>query len=318
MTRPTRWEKRGLLFDPAGKRPAWMASHAAVPFARRLYGSVYQVFFSTRDSLGRSLVACATLDIDKPGEILELSERPLLGPGELGEFDDSGAMLSWICPTADDRSNWYYIGWNLGRTVPFRNSIGLAIEDAQGVKRAFRGPIVDRTRDEPHFVASCCVLREGRSWRMYYLACDRWSEHDGQPRHHYHIRYAESDNGIDWRRTGRVAIDYKDAGEYAISRPSVLHAPDQGYRMWYSHRGASYRIGYAESDDGTDWRRMDEQVGIDVSTHGWDGDMICYPHVVTHDDRELMFYNGNGYGLTGFGLAQRAIVAPVHLAGKAT
>jgi hypothetical protein len=303
-----RWVKRGLLLDATGKRPYWMASHAAVPFARRLEGSLYELFFSSRDERGRSATGRATIDIDRPGEILDLTDKPLLGPGNLGEFDDSGAMLSWICDDGAGHALWYYIGWNLGKTVPFRNSIGLAIEDDTGVKRAYAGPILDRTRDEPHFVASCCVLREPGLWRMYYLACDRWSEESGQVRHHYHIRYADSADGIEWRRTGKVAIDFNGPAEYAISRPSVLPRPAGGYRMWYSHRGASYRIGYAESENGVDWQRLDDRAGIDVSPEGWDSEMICYPHVVMHDDRELMFYNGNGFGLTGIGLAERAAV----------
>jgi hypothetical protein len=31
--------------------------------------------------------------------------------------------------------------------------------------------------------------------------------------------------------------------------------------------------------------------------------MICYPCVVEVDGRTLMFYNGNGFGQTGFGYA---------------
>ncbi|SDW04998.1 hypothetical protein SAMN05421783_101221 [Thiocapsa roseopersicina] len=77
--------------------------------------------------------------------------------------------------------------------------------------------------------------------------------------------------------------------------------------MWYSFRGQSnvetYRMGYAESDDGLMWKRLDSEVGIDVSDTGWDSEMICYPRVFRHRDSLYMLYNGNGYGKTGFGLA---------------
>ena len=73
--------------------------------------------------------------------------------------------------------------------------------------------------------------------------------------------------------------------------------------MWYSYRGASYRIGYAESHDGRQWRRLDTRVGIDVSLAGWDSEMIEYPFVFDHKELRYMLYNGNGYGKTGFGLA---------------
>ncbi|MDR3088446.1 MAG: hypothetical protein LBU39_01340 [Desulfobulbaceae bacterium] len=99
-----------------------------------------------------------------------------------------------------------------------------------------------------------------------------------------------------------VAIDFAHDGEHAIARPSVLRDPD-GWKMWYSFRGETYRIGYAESPDGLVWTRLDEQAGIDVSATGWDTEMIEYPFVFDHAGRRYMLYNGNGYGKTGFGLA---------------
>jgi hypothetical protein len=87
-----------------------------------------------------------------------------------------------------------------------------------------------------------------------------------------------------------------------MSRPCVIK--EQGlYKMWYSYRGDSYRIGYAESTDAKAWIRKDEAVGIDVSREGLDSEMICYPYVFDHQGKRYMFYNGNAYGRTGFGLA---------------
>ena len=73
--------------------------------------------------------------------------------------------------------------------------------------------------------------------------------------------------------------------------------------MWFSCRGRTYRIGYAESADGRSWLRADERAGIGVSESGWDSESIEYPHVFDHGGRRYMLYNGNGYGKTGFGLA---------------
>ena len=73
--------------------------------------------------------------------------------------------------------------------------------------------------------------------------------------------------------------------------------------MWYSHRGETYRIGYAESEDGLAWQRKDEEAGPDVSGAGWDSEMVEYPFVFDHEGERYMLYNGNGYGKTGVGLA---------------
>jgi hypothetical protein len=82
----------------------------------------------------------------------------------------------------------------------------------------------------------------------------------------------------------------------------VVRDPDM-YRMWYCYRGDRYRIGYAESPDGLVWQRKDEQAGIDVSSEGWDSEMLAYPHVFDHEGQRYMLYNGNDYGKTGIGLA---------------
>jgi len=83
-----------------------------------------------------------------------------------------------------------------------------------------------------------------------------------------------------------------------------LHVKDDGlYKMWYSHRGQSYRIGYAESANGIEWERKDAHSGIDVSESGWDSEMIEYPYVFENEGTHYMLYNGDGYGRTGIGLA---------------
>lgn len=301
MSDNMKWRKLGLVYCPSGEL-AWMQSHAAVPIAESLGNGLFKIYFSTRDRLNRSFTSYVVIDIRQPTKILEIASEPVLVPGELGEFDDSGAMATWLAQSGDKRF-LYYIGWNLGVTVPFRNSIGLAVNDNSGkFIRYSNGPIVDRSISEPHFCASCCVLPCGDVWRMWYLSCTGWQIRNGKPEHRYHIKYAESNDGIYWNRNGLVAIDYSNEAENAISRPSVIH-DNHIWRMWYSFRGKSYRIGYAESDDGKQWKRLDHLAGIDVSTTGWDSEMIEYPYVFDYDGQRHMLYNGNGYGQTGFGIA---------------
>jgi hypothetical protein len=296
-----KWTKLGLVFCPSGETD-WMQSHASVPIAERLGGDRFKIYFSSRDKFNRSFTGYVVLDINHPNQILELSAAPILVPGELGEFDDSGAMATWLANRGEDQY-LYYVGWNLGVTVPIRNSIGLAIsKSGDHFKRYSNGPLLDRFVNEPHFCASCCVLPGDDVWRMWYLSCTGWQMRDGTPQHRYHIKYAESFDGINWQRNGLIAIDYLGTHEHAISRPSVVQDADC-WKMWYSFRGASYRIGYAESQDAQTWNRLDASAGIDVSPTGWDSQMIEYPFIFDHADQRYMLYNGNGYGKTGFGLA---------------
>jgi predicted GH43/DUF377 family glycosyl hydrolase len=298
------WEKLGQVFVPVGD-VSWMRTHAAVPIAEHLGLNLYRIYFSSRSEKNVSYTAYIDLNIDKPLNILTVSQKPVLAPGDLGTFDDSGAMATWL--VKHQGVNYlYYIGWNLGQTVPFRNSVGLAVSEGAEYRRLYQGPILDRTKSEPHFCASCCVLYDESGWHMWYLSCTEWRrDANGKPEHRYHIKYALSDNGIDWARDGAIAIDYSSDNEVAISRPSVIKHRGH-WHMWYSFRlsGGHYRIGYAISENGIDWERKDASSGIDVSASGWDSEMIEYPYVFKHKDELYMLYNGNDFGASGFGIAR--------------
>jgi hypothetical protein len=297
-----RWKKLGRIFV-ADRHADWMMSHASVPFAERMDDDRFRIYFGARDRLGRSHTASLVIDIREPLRPLDISSRPVLSPGDPGSFDDSGAVPSWIVRHGNRRL-FYYVGWNLGVTVPFRNAIGLAVQTGGGDAsfEKIAGPILDRSPHDPCFTASSCVLVDGSLWRMWYLSCLRWNTTPEGLKHVYHIKMAESDDGIHWRREGRVAIDFIRQDEYALSRPCVVKDSDR-YRMWYSYRGRTYRIGYAESSDGMNWERMDQRGGIGVSPEGWDSEMVEYPFVFDHRGTRYLLYNGNDYGRTGFGIA---------------
>jgi hypothetical protein len=293
------WKKLGCIFT-VDKKSTWMHSHAAVPFAQQISGDLYRVYFSARDAESRSRTGYFEIDLKALKDVLKVSDSPVLDIGKTGQFDDSGAMLSWITPSKSAQ-HYYYIGWNRGLNVPFRNSIGLAIQKGDSLEK-LAGPVVDRSPVDPCFTASSCVLNEGSEWKMWYLSCIEWEKTSTGFRHLYHIKYATSSDGIQWSRNPEPCIDFADDGEYAISRPSVLKKAGI-YHMWYSYRGDFYKIGYATSKDGVNWTRKDDHAGISVSERGWDSQMIEYPHVFEHDGKFYMLYNGNGYGETGIGLA---------------
>lgn len=297
------WRKLGWIFSADGREP-WLTSHAMIPTVERFFGSVVRIHFSPRDHQNRSNVGWLDVDLQNPTKVLRVSRQPVLSHGELGGFDDSGALASWFIEH-DGRTFMYYIGYNIGATVQFRNYIGLAVSCDRGAAyvKQFRAGIIDRTHVDPLLAVTPCVLKEGDLWRMWYTSGVRWEAVEGaRPRHYYHIKYAESDNGIDWVRTGRVCIDFGAPSEYAIARPSVLKV-DNSYHMWFCCRGEKYRLGYARSADGLNWSRDDSLAGLTVSASGWDSEMIAYPFVFEHGGRIYMLYNGNGYGAAGFGIA---------------
>ena len=311
------WEKRGLVFSADGRYP-WMKSHAQLPVADHISEAVVRIYFGTRDEFNRTVTTFCEVAAEDPRKVLYVHDRPVLGLGELGCFDDSGAMPAWIV-NHQGMKYLFYTGWNLAASVPYRKAIGLAVsrDGGQTFSRLFNGPILDRTHDEPYCSATPCVLIEGTHWRMWYLSCVRWEVHEGRADPSYHIKYAESTDGVHWNRTGRVALDVRAPEEGALGRPCVLQDIRGLYRMWYSYRGEtgfrtdrrqSYRIGYAESEDGLAWTRMGELAGIGLSPAGWDSDMVAYPYVITtRAGSASLFYNGNGFGRSGFGYAAQTM-----------
>jgi hypothetical protein len=257
----------------------------------------FWLYYSPRDASGRAHVARALIVATRRGlSVGQYDDDPVLVPGRLGAFDESGVTVSCVV-----ENRLYYTGWTLGRTVPFFFYVGVA-ESADGCRtfaRVSEAPLLERNAVDPFLTASPCVVRDGERWLMYYVSCLEWEAGEGEPRHRYHVRIAESDDGLTWRREGRVALDF-EPGEYAIARPCVRVEYGR-FRMWTCARGSAYRLVCAESPDGLDWTRV--SAGLDVSAEGWDSEMVAYPWVLDAAGSRYALYNGNGYGRTGIGYA---------------
>lgn len=305
-----RWIKKGIIFNIGENfKFDWAVTHAQIPVVDFVDGDRLRIYFGTRDQNSRTSTTYIEVDANDPSKILYTHDKPVLSPGSLGAFDDSGAMPSCIADHEGVKYH-YYIGWNVGTTVRYRNAIGLAISESDGkvLRRLYEGPVMDRTHIEPHFVVTPFVMVENGLWKMWYCGCTEWHIENGITEPRYQIKYAESLDGIIWKRENLACIPYKDDKE-ANARPIVIK--ENGvYRMWYCYRSiagyrttkdGSYKIGYAESRDGKKWIRMDEEVGIERSVEGWDSEMMAYPYVYEYKKRKYMLYNGNGFGKTGFG-----------------
>ena len=293
------WQRLGFVYRPDGSK-VWARSHAALPLPLQIEPDVYRIFFSTRDALNRSSVGWADVDLSSTPRVLREASEPVLTPGEDGTFDDNGISIGSLIRT-DDGVRLYYMGWNLGVRAAWRNAIGLA--QARTALNAFepysQGPILDRSPEDPYTLTYPCVIqRSSHDWLMWYGS--NVTPNTSNIRHL--IKVARSRDGIRWERNREVAIDFAAPGEHVIVRPTVIDFSD-GLLMCFASRGEHYRIGAAWSIDGEHWRRLDAVMELGPSISGWDSEMTCYPALFLHRERLWLVYNGNGYGLTGFGLA---------------
>ena len=173
--------------------------------------------------------------------------------------------------------------------------------------REFPGPVFARDKNNPLFSAATSVYITGdNTWRSWYNSGIRWEKTDDVWKPTYGIHHATSKDGVDWVSEPGLVIPLLDEYEHSFGRPTVVHWDGMFY-MWFAHRGtkdySTYRIGFASSKDGVSWERNDKLAGIKLSDDGWDSESICYPFVFEHKGARYMLYNGNNYGITGFGYA---------------
>jgi len=305
-----RWIKKGLIYKPNG-RLSWSKTHAQIPTPTLINPDVIRIYFSTRDDYGCSRVGYIDLDSKKPQNIIDISNKPVLEVGEPGLHDDSGTMPFSVI-NDNEGCKLYYTGWHIPKTVSYDLSVALALSDNNNFFYKFsKGPLFSKNIYEPYWAAAPCVIKDLNQYKMWYISCYGWVKSSERLEPVYQIKYACSQDGINWDLNNEIAIKPKYKNE-ALGRPWVLKVNGM-YRMWYSTRGSNlyrqkngehYMIGYADSEDGVNWIRKDEEVGICLSNTGWDSEMIEYCSIIKVGNKYLMFYNGNCFGKTGFGYAE--------------
>ena len=298
------------MYVASGEAP-WARSRAFLPTSVPLGDDVLRVFVAFLDDEMVGRVGFVDVAAADPTHVLDVSESPALDAGEPGMFDDSGVNPLSVL-RRDGRLWLYYMGWQRTERVPYLLFTGLAHSDDDGrtFERHAPVPVFDRTPAEPIMRSGAFVLpADGGGLRAWYSAAGGWIEAGGRKRPSYDLRYVESPDGVAWPGEGAVCLEPEGPDEYGLARPFVLEDGDR-LRMWFSVRSHSrgYRLGYAESANGLRWERDDKRAGIDVSSAGWDSEMVHSAWVQPTRHGTYLFYNGNNYGETGFGVA--ALTSP--------
>jgi len=294
------WIRQGNIFNK---------HHSQVPVVDVNMPNCWRIYYSKRIE-GKSHPYYLDVEKGNPSNIIFESKEAILPLGTLGKFDVSGVMPTEIL-TIGDTKYLYYIGWTNRLDVPYHNTLGLAISKDGGnswVKFA-DGPIFGTSYKEPGYVGTISIIQRDNIYYGYYLSCREWKVFNNKPEPIYDIKCATSPNGIDWEPIGTaIGLTGKEGG---LSKACVLTIEDH-YLMWYAVRMEddyrtnptnSYRIKCAKSIDLIHWEKI-QDFGLDIDTEShWDNMMVEYPHVVNYNDQLHLFYNGNGFGLSGIGHA---------------
>ena len=298
------WIKKGLIFK-GKEHNHWINEGAMIPNPIILNDKIIRVFLTFLDKRGIGRTGYVDLDKNNLTKVLEVSPNPVFEIGEPGTFDENGSLTCSVVKVPDSGFYFYYAGFELGTQIRYRLLTGLAITNKNfELKKKYKTAVLERSEEELHFRCGPFCMHDNGVFKMWYVAGSDWTEIDGKQMPVYEIKYLESSDGINWENEGADCIKIEKSNEHGFGRPCVIkHAGI--YKMFYSirikHKG--YRLGYAESIDGIKWIRKDNEMNLDVSKDDFDNEMICYSSVIEINGKLVMFYNGNGFGKTGFGYA---------------
>ena len=303
-TTSSSWEKLGLLFRPENESDS-MRSYCSMPMIHRKEGSLYRLFFSSRDAKQHSAVHFLEFDVKTPLKIHKIQTEPVLSKGNFGHFDDNGVYSGSIIEK-DEKLYMFYSGRSNGVKDIYYMSVGLAVSEDGGSSftRVQQSPVLSRSEFDPWLVTAPYVFKSGEKWLMVYTS---GTEIFNDRTSHYDLKIARSDDFFNWKQTGKTAIPLQDH-EANLSTSTVLEL-NGTYHLWFSVKPKRdpYRIGYARSKNGLDWKRDDDRLGLTSSPSGFDSEALSYPNVFAHDSYLYMVYSGNQNGKGGCGLARLSI-----------
>ena len=305
------WKKIGRTYN-CNKKKEWNFSHCTHPVVDHFsFSDRWRIYYSSRDRNNISRTSFIDVEPENPQNILYEHNEPIVNLGLLGEFDEFGIVPTSIIQNKNKEVILYYIGLTVKKSVPFENFIGAILIENNLKFSKIKGPILGKDSIDPLFIGSLCCFREKDIFRGYYMSGTSWEKIENKAEPKYCIKYAESNNGLNWRKLDKICIELKK-DEAGICQSTVLKDKDL-YSMWYCYRKMgeyrnnskdSYKIGYAKSIDGISWERNDNSsFGIKNSSEGWDNIMTCYPWAFEYNNKKWIIYNGNSFGKTGFGFA---------------
>ena len=285
-----------------------LRTHAMVPTPVVLKDCI-KIFFSSCDAEMRGRIYSVDLSLKFPYEVLRFDPTPVLNLGETGCFDADGVNPCHVM-IVDDVWRLYYVGWQrTSHDVPYTLLTGLAVSKDGGNKfdRWTDEPVLKPTPDERYFRTAPFVRRLGNMFEILYIGGDRFVvDPTGKLLPRYSIRKAKSADGLHWSSPGEdVLLPDEGRGEIGFGRPRVETLPGQDPILMVSVRTEqTYTLMTCPWNEGpVDPSRLAPV--IDTAGQAWASEMTCFGATCQIGERTLLFYNGNGFGRTGFGLAYR-------------
>ena len=291
------WDKLGQIYKVKNKNP-FLLTHASNPLPFHLKDDIYRIYYNGRDKNNKSSVSYVDINIITRN-IVNDPKIPILTYGGEDSFYSHGISIGNIF-TQNNKSYIGFMGWQIRGNNHWVGDIGkFEIKDNKAKKPTL---LLGLSEEDPVSLSYPHIEYENGIYKMWYGSTINWNSENGEMIHV--LKYATSLECKTWNLKG-ISLPYILGKAQAFSRPTLIKIKNK-YHMWYSYRsgdGTLYRIGHSESKNGDNFE-LNSSPNLDVSSKGWDSEMVCYPSVFKHKDEIYMLYNGNNHGIDGFGLAQ--------------
>jgi predicted GH43/DUF377 family glycosyl hydrolase len=243
-----KWTRTGALFD-TGAQGTFDAQWCVLPHVVRMSDDRWHLYYTGNAGRGSGLSAFPGMGLATSDDGINwtrLGDQPILArSGEHGDPDAIGVAGGSVLqvPRDDGSSQWrfYYTGCpTIGKphSLNQQKTICLAVS-ADGIKWTKQGAVLlrdpDRDYEDVGVAGPVVHLESDGTFRMWYSAI-------GTRHGYYTICYAESDDGIYWRRGARPNdnLQLSPTGEgwekQMVEYPSVIREGDH-LRMFYCGNG---------------------------------------------------------------------------------
>lgn len=256
---PTDWTRHGPVVSP-GPAGSFDARWTVLPHVVQIAPGQWHLYYTGNSGRGEGLSAFPGIGLATSSDSIAWEKHgssPVIAPsGHHGDPDAigvaGGSVMEATLPDGTTEWRYYYTGCpTIGEAHALNQQKVICLAVSQdGVTWEKRGPVMlrDPSRDYEDIAVAGPVVHqtESGSYRMWYSAIGtRWG--------YYSIGYAESDDGIHWRRGAKYLdnLQLQPTGEgwekQMVEYPSVV-MEDGRLRLFYCGNGyGSSGIGTAVS-----------------------------------------------------------------------